>query len=262
MLDEVLADLKIKKLKTIDFQLWMFYVLCILYLRMFAHYFGQYIILRIMGVPVTQFDAHWYKIYITYAEWEYYQIFITLVFGCLFNTIIFSLFIFIAWLSKKKTCKCFPRIFYKVICWYGVLTLFDFALIFLCDALSLSWEQGDAFALYKFYYERDGTGLVGIYLTFFLYFGITVLNVFIFYNYMIFVHMNGRILDLYKRLNGSISLFFVPNDNEVSLKYVQWVVKRAKKKNFILKSYEKPVKDKKGLDKLIKFVYLYKFEQG
>jgi len=208
ILDEVLQDIKVKKLKTVEFQLWIFYTLCLLYLRMFSHYLGQFIILQIMGVPVTQFDAHWYKVYITYAEWEFYQIFFTLAAGCLFNTFIFFLFALSAYLSKKY-CKCFPRIFYKVICWFGVLTLFDFALIFLCEALSLSWDQGDAFAMYDYYLKRDGNGLVGIYLTFFLYFGITILNVFIFYNYMIFIHQNGRILDLYKRLNGKCFCSFL-----------------------------------------------------
>lgn len=47
--------------------------------------------------------------------------------------------------------------------------------------------------------------------------------------------------------SGSIALFFLPNDNEISLKYLQWVVKRAKKKNYIIKSTEKPIKDKKGI---------------
>lgn len=139
ILDEVLQDIKIKKLKTIEFQLWMFYTVCLLYLRMFCHYLGQFIILQAMGVPVTQFEPHWYKIYITYAEWTFMQIFVTLAAGCLFNTFIFSVFILIAYFSKK-CCKCFPRMFYKVICWFGVLTLLDFGLIFLGDALSFSWE--------------------------------------------------------------------------------------------------------------------------
>lgn len=78
--------------------------------------------------------------------------------------------------------------------------------------------------------------MVGIYLTVFIIFALCIFNGFIFYNYMIFVHMNGRILDLYQRLSGSIKSFFIPHDNEVSLKYLKWVVKRAKKRNFVIKS--------------------------
>jgi len=110
---------------------------------------------------------------------------------------------------------------------------------------------------------------VGVYITIFVYFALMVINGFIFYNYMIFVHMNGRILDLYKRLSGipsdmtpilgSIKSFFLPNDNEVSLKYLQWVVKRAKERNFIIKSENKTITNKQGQLKLIQFVHIYKY---
>ena len=85
------------------------------------------------------------------------------------------------------------------------------------------------------------------------------LNAFIFYNYMIFVHMNGRILDLYKRLSGSMKSFFIPHDNEISLKYIQWVVERAKKKSFILRSARQTVTDRKGKQQQIQFIHLYKY---
>lgn len=58
--------------------------------------------------------------------------------------------------------------------------------------------------------------------------------------------MNGRILDLYKRLSGSIKNFFIPHDNEISLNYLKWVIKRAKKKNYIVKSTKQYITDRKG----------------
>ena len=90
-------------------------------------------------------------------------------------------------------------------------------------------------------------------------FGMITLNASIFYQYMIFIHMNGRILDLYKRLSGSMKSFFIPHDNEVSLKYIQWVVERAKKKNFILRSARQVVHDRKGIEQTIQFIHLYKY---
>jgi hypothetical protein len=115
------------------------------------------------------------------------------------------------------------------------MTIFDPFIVIIIDAIG-TYSDGDYFRFYNYYYKKQGNGLVGIYLTIFLIFAFTVLNGFLFYNYMIFIHMNGRILDLYKRLSGSMKTFFIPHDNEVSLKYVQWVVERAKKKNYILKS--------------------------
>lgn len=71
--------------------------------------------------------------------------------------------------------------------------------------------------------------------------------------------MNGRILDLYKRLSGSMKSFFIPHDNEVSLKYIQWVVERAKRKNFILRSAKQTVFDRKGKEQIIQFIHIYKY---
>ena len=76
---------------------------------------------------------------------------------------------------------------------------------------------------------------------------------------MIFVHMNGRILDLYKRLSGSIKAFFIPYDNEVSINYLKWVVKRAKKRNFVIKSSKQHITDRKGNLKELQFIHIFKF---
>ena len=74
--------------------------------------------------------------------------------------------------------------------------------------------------------------------------------------------MNGRILDLYKRLSGSMKSFFIPHDNEVSLKYVQWVLEKVKHKNFILKSSRQTVKDRKGKEREIQFIHVYKYDKN
>lgn len=233
--DEVFEDFSMKKLRSINLHLAVVYIVFLFFLRMWVHYVGEYFIISILGIPVTKFEPHWHKIYVTYAAWNLYQIVIAVGFGILANTILFLGFILLGY-SSKKVLNCFPRIFYKVICWYGVMVMLDPFIVLAIDLLDQDFDNGDYFQFYNYYYKKNGSGLVGIYLTFFLIFGLAVINVFIFYNYMIFVHMNGRILDLYKRLSGSMKAFFIPHDNEVSLKYIQWVVERAKKRNFILRS--------------------------
>jgi hypothetical protein len=211
-----------------------------------------------MGVPVTRFDPHWHKIYIEYAAWNFYQEIFTVCFGILSNTLLFSLFILLAFTSKKSL-NCYPRNFYKVTCWLGIMTVLDPIIVLVIDSIDNDFEYGDYFKFYNYYFKKNGSGLVGIYLTIFAIFGLIVLNSFIFYNYMIFVHMNGRILDLYKRLSGSMKSFFIPHDNEVSLKYIQWVVERAKRKNFILSSARQNVTDRKGKERQIQFIHIYKY---
>ena len=130
---------------------------------------------------------------------------------------------------SKKVCNCFPRIWYKIICWYGVFVVFDPILVLIIDLCVQDFKHGDWFKFYNWYLKKEGNGFVGLYLTFFIMFALTIVNGFLLYYYMIFVHMNGRILDLYKRLSGTSTTFFVPHDQEVSLRYVQWVMSRVLK---------------------------------
>lgn len=78
---------------------------------------------------------------------------------------------------------------------------------------------------------------------------------------MVFKYMDGRILDLFRRLSGEYNQFFLPQDNEVSLKYLQWVITRAKKKDCIIQSERKTIYDKYGIDRLVNFITIYKVEK-
>lgn len=78
-----------------------------------------------------------------------------------------------------------------------------------------------------------------------------------FYRYMVFTYMHGRILDLYRRLNGTYKQFFLPHDNEVSLKYLQWVLERYRQKNCVIMSELRTLKDKYGIDRNINFIQIF-----
>ncbi len=218
-MDEVLENFSFKKLRTIELHLGIIYIFFLFFLRMWTHYVGEYVILTIMEVPVTHFEPRWHKIKMEYASWSFNQDIITVCAGIFSNTLLFCFFALFAYTSKKLF-NCIPRMFYKVLCWYGLFTIFDPYIVLVIDCLDQDWRFGDYFRFYNYYYAKQSNGLVGIYLTIFLIFAFTVLNGFLFYNYMIFIHMNGRILDLYKRLSGSMKSFFIPHDNEVPLKYV------------------------------------------
>lgn len=172
-----------------------------------------------MGVPVTKFETHWYKIYIEYASFSFLQEFFVVLAGILMNTGVFLFLILLAYVMQK-TLRCFPRVYYKVLSWIGVYAVLDPILVLIIDLVSSSFEQGDWFKFYNYFLKKEGNGIVGIYITFFIMFGMTIFNGFLFYYYMIFVHMDGRILDLYKRMSGTRKTFFIPHDNEVSLKYL------------------------------------------
>jgi len=152
------------------------------------------------------------------------------VMGVLTNTFIFFMMSLTSYLSVK-CCWKFPAVLSKIIAWYGIATIFDWFLIAVVDCIMQSWSTGDLFKLYYFYSKWDGDGTVGIILTVLLYLFLLFLNTGIFYFYLVFVHMNGRVIDLYYRLSGDINNFFIPKDDEISLNYLKWVCHKAIKRN-------------------------------
>ena len=95
---------------------------------------------------------------------------------------------------------------------------------------------------------------MGAYLSLFLTLTLTIFTGYLWYRFMIGVYMNGRILDLYRRLSGSYKAFFVPFDHEVSLKYLQWVLTRAKKRDNVIFSETRKIRDKYGKEKPVNFI--------
>jgi hypothetical protein len=216
---------------------------------MFGHYFGQFLACIFLGVPVTRFEAKIYKIRIEYAGFSLAQEVGVIAGGTLLNSAAFILMITAAYVVKKAT-GTWPRRYYQIICYYGIYTVLDPLLILVIDICDYTtFADSDWGKFYTWYKETEGSGIVGIYLTFFLYVSLIVVNSTLFYFYMIWIHQNGRILDLYKRLQGKSTSFFVPGDQEVSKKYLQWVMSRvmkSQKQDFIIRSEDKTVYDKVG----------------
>ena len=63
----------------------------------------------------------------------------------------------------------------------------------------------------------EGTGLAGLLLTALLYAGTVVAGAAALYAYSLHVHLNGRVLDIYRRLHATDADSFVPHDLEVSI---------------------------------------------
>lgn len=116
------------------------------------------------------------------------------------------------------------------------------------------------YKFYNYFLKTQGTGLVGIYITVFMIATETIFTGYLFYRFMVFHYMHGRILDLYRRLSGNYKAFFIPQDNEVSLKYLQWVIERARKNQNIILSELRTMKDKFGYNRNVNFVQIFKIE--
>jgi hypothetical protein len=148
-----------------------------------------------------------------------------------------------------------------MMCWYGIYSVIDPPLTLFFDICSQDWD-GDMFKFYNYFEGLEGNGMTGVFITVFLIGAIMMFSGYFYYRYMVFIYMEGRILDLYRRLNGTFKSFFIPHDNEVSLKYLQWILERYRQKDCVIMSEMRILKDKYGTDRNINFINIYKIEEG
>ncbi len=62
---------------------------------------------------------------------------------------------------------------------------------------------------------QEGSGVVGIVLTVLLFVVLVLVALFVLYTYLVKLHLDGRLLDLYRRLCAPESAFVIPHDMEV-----------------------------------------------
>jgi len=256
---ESLADMGLKNMNTIAFQITLFVIVLSFWARVYIHYFGEYLALLIIGIKVSKFNPEWYKVELHYESWESWHEAIIIILGVLLNTFFFSLMIISAYFVNKYTQ--FPHIFYKMMCWFGIATTIDFLLILAVDCIEQNWTRGDMFKLYQYYNRRDANGYPGLAITIFIYVVLTFINLSLMYYYLIFIHMGGRVIDIYLRLSGNVNHFFLPHDDEISLTYLKWVCKKAfKSQKQRVTTRDEEVVNERGKRKKVRFINVFKFD--
>lgn len=98
---EAFSDLGLKKIWSIEFQITLFVILMTCWFRMYLHYFGEYLMVLTMLIPVTRFVPNWHRVLIEYAPWYVWQEVLVILAGCLINTLIFFLMMLTSYLSVK-----------------------------------------------------------------------------------------------------------------------------------------------------------------
>ena len=256
---ESLADMGLKNMNTIAFQITLFVIILSFWARMYLHYFGEYLALLMIDIPVSKFNPTWYKVTLHYEAWESWHEAIVIMLGVLLNTLFFSLFIIMSYIVNKYTQ--FPHIFYKMMCWFGIATCVDFLVIFIVDCIDQEWDRGDMFKLYYYYDRRDGNGWPGLTITILIYVVLLFVNLSLMYYYLIFIHMGGRVIDIYHRLSGNVNHFFLPHDDEISLTYLKWVCAKALKFNHRVNNDKDKVVNERGKEVDVHFVKIFKFDK-
>jgi hypothetical protein len=216
--------------KTLDFWIAFLLLAAAVWVRMLVHYLGQYLYLISIGVHVFEFTPYFSYVSLLYSNETVpllTQTFVVL-WGPLSNII---LFVFLCLCTKgvQAMLGTFPDTLSRFLLALGLNTVLDPFLIALVDALREN-SDGDMFKLFnKFGTIGVGEFWGGVVLTFALYVMMLIMSLLAFYTYLNFLHMNGRMLDVYYRLNGDESKFFLPHDMEISLRVLRYILARAKR---------------------------------
>lgn len=188
-------------------------------LRMIVHYIGQWLYLKAVDAPVISIEWSPYEIRMDYAYWKMDQQLGVVIMGPLSNTILFTFFVLTCHFAQKGI-GCFPVPVCKFIAWYGIATCLDFFLICVIDMMNQNLD-GDLFKMYNYYEVTESSGFIGFFMTFLVQFAMFIINIFIFYNYIVFVHNDARIHDIYMRISGLGRGYHIPFDNEISWNYLK-----------------------------------------
>ena len=230
---EFSTEYNVRRCGSLDFWVSIFILLSAFYVRMFMHYIGQYIYLRICGVTVYRFTPLLYTVISKYNPGPLSVRMETgaVISGQIFNIVVFLWFMIVAKLIKHVLGK-FPNILSKFLIGYGLGTVFDSLVTVLIDFAVGNYNcsaqyicsditnaechcmTGDAFKLAERFAAVEGTPIPGILLTFVLFVLLVVFSSILYYNYLLTLHFNGRVWDLYWRLSAYEDDFFLPDDLE------------------------------------------------
>ncbi|KAF4127758.1 hypothetical protein GN958_ATG22989 [Phytophthora infestans] len=240
---ELLVDLGFSNWHTLEFWRLVAMLMFACWIRLYVHYVTQWLFLRGNRIPVYDFQPRWTTCIVKYT-WQtvatHTEIGL-LSLGALGNTMMFGFLSGSAALGQRYVGDL-PSFGSNFVVCAGIATVLDPFLILFVDVLShhygcsqlsecsvsltasgCSCVNGDWFKLYVRFQAQEGSGLVGIFIVLILYLALTCLSLLALYVYLLYVHMNGRMLDVYRRVHGHEDAFFVPHDAEISLQELQTI---------------------------------------
>jgi len=250
LFEELKEDLDTHSIFSVEFFLSLTVLLIALWLRMYFHYMAQWLFLKLNGIPLFNFQIDVFSIAIKYTSsniTDWVEVGVVAI-GQLANTLIMS-FATIVSLALSVALDSLPAIISKFVISFGAVTLLDPLFIFIVDVSKLNFDctnrspecnfdytsqacncvTGDAFKLWSRMARIEASGVTGAFYTFVIYAFTTLLSGMVLYNYILYAHMNGRMLDNVRRIHDPEENFFVPEDNEISMEALKNILQRARK---------------------------------
>jgi len=235
----MLAELGLSQWRKGQFWITLFMLLMTWFMRMYLHYFGQWVLLKALSVPINKFNFHPHTVELNYQATllqARHEIGIVMM-GPITNFLFFLLFVPLTMLFQRFF-RWFPDVITLFILAFGIQTFFDPLWILIVDvALGRQIDTGgnkpigDAFKLYWHFNRNYSNSAITLYvsisMTVFLYIVAAFSVGALWYMFFIRLHNNGRMMDVYWRLHGTEEEFFLPYDLEVSNEELNYLCHKA-----------------------------------
>lgn len=234
---EAFGDLLPSKFGTFDWYVTSVCFLLAFWLRMYVHYIGQYLFLQAVKTPVYSFDVRVYEMVFKYMS---ASVPVSVEFGLVAIGPLSVLIVFMMLVGTGKLFYKFagtlPDSVSLFVAAFGVATMFDSLLVMLVDLVMHNYHceekddsckldytssdcecfVGDFMKLWERMVEDESSGITGLILTVIVYTGMFIVSALLLYEYMVHIHKDARILDIWRRISGPSEEFFIPHDFEVS----------------------------------------------
>ncbi|CAM9913527.1 unnamed protein product, partial [Ectocarpus sp. 12 AP-2014] len=252
---EVLLDLHPRGWRVVEYWLAVMVFVGALWLRVYIHALGQWFLLYALGVPVFSFTPRLWEFAIKYMD-RSSSLGVEIAFvwwGPTFVMLCFAAVAALARLWGLAACggkgggggEGVPEAFSRFVAAFGVAAGLDPYLLFIVDFMAGNHDcsskcfdytsptcrchEGDSWKLYVRLDAEEGAGISGALLTVMIYAFVSITTALILHQYLLHAHMNGRMLDVWRRLNADEDNFFIPHDLELSAAELQHACVRARK---------------------------------
>jgi len=230
----LVADAGFSQWKKPVFWIGVFIMSVLWFLRLYIHYCGQWLLLQAIGIPVSSFNFQPYTVDLNYQAdlLSTAEEIAVIVMGPFSNILFQMFFVLIFWMCHVIFGEL-PLIVSKTILLFCIWTIVDPIMILIVDSCLQRYLDeptqpiGDAFKLYWHFYRIEGSGVVGIPLTIFLYAVIVFTSLVFTYIYFLKLHNNGRIQDVYHRLHAPEEELFTPHDMELSNEQLSFIINKC-----------------------------------
>ncbi|XP_077125959.1 uncharacterized protein LOC143782428 isoform X1 [Ranitomeya variabilis] len=204
------------------------------FIRLYLHYCTQWLFLQAISIPVFTFTFYPHTVELTYQHSlmrTREELFMVMV-GPMSLNVSMLLMILLRW-SCQILFRSFPTILSKFIIALGLWTVLDPLAVFIVDSflgrLSYSVENSiaDAAKLYWFFIRIEQSGTPGILITLLIYTMILIISCSILYLYLLRIHKESWILDIFQRITSDEGVCHIPYDLEISNQELSHIVRKA-----------------------------------